>query len=384
MMERKHWMDNLRWVTVLLVLFYHVIYFYNNKGVFGGIGGFGEYPECKQYQDIVMYILYPWFMMLLFLVAGISSRYALDKQTPKQFVKSRTLKLLVPATIGLFVFQWMTGYFNTQVAALAQGTDLFADIPDEVPNGIKNIIKYFAYSLSGIGPLWFIQDLWVFSLLIVLIKKLDKNDRFWRWCGKANIPVIILLGVLVWLGSQALIMNPRDDSPDGLYNLYKPLTYFVPFLMGYFVFSHDEVQDRVEKMHLPMLICAVVACVALCWTGWGQNNTTPQFLSGWLNCLYAWLMILAMLGCFKAWFNKTNRFATYMTKSSFGVYVLHYLVIGSLGYMMKMYTSLAPWMQYVILFAAVMTIPFALYEIIKRIPFIRWCVLGIKKKSRTQ
>ena len=28
---RKHWIDNLRWVTVLLVLFYHVIYFYNNK-----------------------------------------------------------------------------------------------------------------------------------------------------------------------------------------------------------------------------------------------------------------------------------------------------------------------------------------------------------------
>ena len=45
---RKHWIDNLRWVTVLLVLFYHVIYFYNNKGVFGGIGGFGEYPQCPQ------------------------------------------------------------------------------------------------------------------------------------------------------------------------------------------------------------------------------------------------------------------------------------------------------------------------------------------------
>ena len=29
---RKHWIDNLRWVTVLLVLFYHIIYFYNNKG----------------------------------------------------------------------------------------------------------------------------------------------------------------------------------------------------------------------------------------------------------------------------------------------------------------------------------------------------------------
>ena len=78
---RKHWIDNLRWVTVLLVLLYHVIYFYNNKGVFGGIGGWGEYPEWHQYQDVVMYILYPWFMPLLFLLAGISSRYALQKQS---------------------------------------------------------------------------------------------------------------------------------------------------------------------------------------------------------------------------------------------------------------------------------------------------------------
>ena len=378
-MERKHWIDNLRWFTVLLVLFYHVIYFYNNKGVFGGIGGFVDDP-MKQPQDVVMYILYPWFMMLLFLVAGISSRYALTRQNSKQFIKSRTLKLLVPATIGLFVFQWMTGYFNTQVAAIAQGTEPFAEIPDTLPNGIRCLIKYFAYSLSGTGPLWFIQDLWLFSLLIVLVKKLDKNDRFWNWCGKACIPVIILLGVLVWLGSQLLIMNPRPESADGLYNLYKPLTYFVPFLLGYFVFSHDEDQDRVEKICLPMLGCAVVACVALVWTGWGKNNTSPQFLSGWLNCLYAWLMMLALLGCFKAWANKTSPFATYMTKSSFGIYVVHYLIIASLGYMMKVYTNLPPWSMYVILTVAVFTLSPLIYEIIRRIPFVRWCVLGIKKK----
>ena len=378
-MERKHWIDNLRWATVLLVLFYHVIYFYNNKGVFGGIGGFVDDP-MKQPQDVVMYILYPWFMMLLFLVAGISSRYALDKMSHKQFIKSRTRKLLVPATIGLFVFQWMTGYFNTQVAALAQGADPFAGIPDTVPNGIQSFIKYFAYSLSGIGPLWFVQDLWLFSLLVVLVRKLDKTDRFWNRCGRASIPVIILLGVLVWLGSQLLIMNPRPESADGLYNLYKPLTYFVLFLLGYFVFSHDEVQEKVEKIHLPMLISALVACVALVWTGWGKNNTSPQFLSGWLNCLYAWLMMLALLGCFKAWANKTNPFATYMTKSSFGIYVVHYLVIASLGYMMKVYTNLPPWSMYVILTIAVFTLSPLIYEIIRRIPFVRWCVLGIKKK----
>ena len=29
---RKHWIDNLRWVTVLLVLFYHVISTTTAKG----------------------------------------------------------------------------------------------------------------------------------------------------------------------------------------------------------------------------------------------------------------------------------------------------------------------------------------------------------------
>ena len=101
-MNRKHFLDNIRWVTVLLVLLYHVVYFYNNKGVFGGIGGWVDDPKAQP-QDAIMYILYPWFMMLLFLVAGISSRYALGKSTHGQWFKKRTRQLLVPATIGLFV-----------------------------------------------------------------------------------------------------------------------------------------------------------------------------------------------------------------------------------------------------------------------------------------
>lgn len=361
---RKHWIDNLRWTTVLLVLIYHVFYFFNNKGVFGGIGGFVDDP-MKQPQDVVMYILYPWFMMLLFLVAGISARYSLGKHSYKEFIKSRTLKLLVPSTIGLFVFHWMTGYFNTRI------TNPFADFPP--------IIKWLLYSVSGTGPLWFIQDLWIFSLLLVLIKKLDFRDRFYNWCGKASIVIIVLMGLLIWLGSQALIMHPRPETADGLFNLYKPLTYFIPFLLGYFVFAHETVQEKVEKIHLPLLIGAVIACIALTWTTWGENNTTPQYLSAWLDCLYAWLMILAMLGCFKAWFDKTNRFATYMTKSSFGIYIVHYLFIAGLGTILKEYTTLAPWAIYVIMIVAVLTLSPALYELLCKIPFVRWCVLGVEK-----
>ncbi|HBM75175.1 MAG TPA: acyltransferase, partial [Clostridiaceae bacterium] len=66
---RKHYIDNIRWATVLLVLVYHVFYLFNSVGVLGGVGSFSE----VQYQDAVLYFVYPWFMVLLFLIAGISS-----------------------------------------------------------------------------------------------------------------------------------------------------------------------------------------------------------------------------------------------------------------------------------------------------------------------
>ena len=361
---RKHWMDNLRWVTVLLVLFYHVIYFYNNKGVFGGIGGFGDGP---QYQDVVMYILYPWFMPLLFLLAGISARYALGKRSGKEWFRARTRKLLVPGTIGLFVFHWMTGYFNTAVAAKA-GTF----------EGMPGVAKYVMMAISGTGPLWFVQVLWLLSLVLLLVRALDRRDRCWTWCGKAGIVPVILLGVLFWAGEQTLIRNPRPESADGLLNLYKPLFYLVPFLLGYFVFSHDEVQEKVEKAWIPLMACAVVSGGILIGTTFGQDNTSPEYLGSPLNCIYGWLMCLAMMGWFKARFDRTGPFAAYMTRSSYGIYIVHYLVIASLGYMMKMYTQLPPWALYVILGIAVFTLSPLLYEVLHRIPFIRWAVFGEK------
>ena len=372
---RKHWLDNLRWVTVLLVLFYHVIYFYNNKGVFGGIGGFGEWPDFKQWQDVVMYILYPWFMPLLFILAGVSARYALDKYAAKDWFKARTRKLLVPATIGLFVFHWMVGYFNTVVAS-RQG----------VFDGVPGVVKYGIMSISGCGPLWFIQDLWLFSLILLLVRKLDGKNKLYEACGRAfggktGIVWVILLGVLFWVGEQLVIREPRPDSADGLYNLYKPLFYLIMFLLGYFVFARDEVQELLGKFWIPLLACAVVAGGVLIGTTFGQDNTSPQYLGSPLNCIYGWLACLAMMGWFKAKFDRTSAFASYMTRSSFGLYILHYLVVASLGYMMKMYTQLPPWAMYVILAVAVFTLTPLLYEILRRIPFIRWAVLGESRKA---
>ena len=154
--------------------------------------------------------------------------------------------------------------------------------------------------------------------------------------------------------------------------------YLIPFLLGYFVFSHDAVQEKLKKAWIPLLACAVASGIVLVVTTFGQDNTSPQYLGSPLNCLYGWLMCLALMAWFQAKFDRTGRFAGYLTRTSFGIYIVHYLVIAALGYMMKTYTQLPPWTMYVILGIAVFTLSPLLYEVLHRIPFIRWCVFGEK------
>jgi surface polysaccharide O-acyltransferase-like enzyme len=352
---RKHYLDNIRWATVLLVLVYHVFYLFNGVGVLGGVGSFSE----VQYQDAMLYFVYPWSMVLLFLIAGISSRYALEHRSHKQFIKDRTVKLLVPSTLGLFVFQWMVGYFNIKLGGAW--------------NMIPAFIRYPIMVISGIGPLWFIQMLWVFSLLLVLIRKIDSKDKFYTLCGKCNLFLILFLFLPLWGASQILNMPVITTYRFGI--------YFVTFLIGYFMFSHDEIQDKVQKIHLPMLMIAVVMGIAYTVYYFGQNYAADACLKSVFTNAYLWIAILAILGCGTACLNKTSKFATYMTKSSFGIYIVHYLVVLAACYILKIYTALPVFVIYLIAIFSVLIISPALYELLKRIPILRYLILGIQKEK---
>lgn len=352
---RKHYIDNIRWTTVLLVLVYHVFYLYNGVGVLGGVDSFSE----LQYQDAVLYFVYPWFMALLFLIAGIGSRYALEHRSHKQFIKDRTVKLLVPSTLGLFVFHWMVGYLNIKLGGAW--------------NLIPALIRYPVMIVSGVGPLWFVQMLWVFSLLLVLIRKIDSKDRFYNLCGKSNFFVILLLFLPLWGASQILNMPVITTYRFGI--------YLAAFLIGYFIFSHDEIQDKVQRIHLPMLIIAVVMGIAYTVYYFGQNYTDDVCLKSILTNAYLWIAILAILGCGKEWLNKTSKFAGYMTKSSFGIYIVHYVVVLAACYFLKFYTALPIFITYLAAIFSVLIISPILYEVLKRIPVLRYLILGIAKEK---
>lgn len=80
---RKTYLDNIRWITVVLVVIYHVIYMYNGVTDYSVIGPFWDF----QPQDTFLYLVYPWFMLLLFVVSGMAARFELERKNTKIFLR---------------------------------------------------------------------------------------------------------------------------------------------------------------------------------------------------------------------------------------------------------------------------------------------------------
>ena len=357
---RRKYLDNIRWMTVVLVVIYHVLYMYNGEGILGTIGKITDLEV--QYYDVFQYVVYPWFMCILFIVSGISSRLYLEKHTGKEFAKSRTRKLLVPSTIGILAFQFIQGYFNM---SMGDGIEMTKMLPAP--------IRFVIMCLSGIGVLWYIQVLWIFSMLLLLVRKIEK-DRLWKLGEKTNIVAIILFAIPVWVAG--LILNTPIIA------VYRFGLYGLLFFFGYYVFSHEEVIERLKKYFVLFLIPAVILGVLFCIFNFGKVyadspvNRTPLYTS------YAWFACMAVLGGMAKYGDFENAFTGFMSKKSFGLYVFHYLGISMVAILLVKpgYISAVP--AYILSTIAAFVSAYVLYEIISRIPVYRWMVLGIKKVKK--
>ena len=356
---RKTYIDNTRWITVVLVVFYHVIYIFNGVTKYGIIGPFSK----SQPQDTYQYIVYPWFMLLLFVISGMCARFELERRDVRQFIRNRTVKYLVPSSIGLIVFGWVLGYYNILIGG---GFDTMGSVPKPV--------LFLIMAVSGSGPLWYIQMLWLFSVILVLIRKFEK-DRLYEKCAKANVPILLCLTVLIYFSAQIL------NTP--MIVVYRFWIYGMGFLTGYFVLSHDEVMEKVGRSWVLLTALAVISCIVFTVMYRGQSYPDHEVLDTVVCNIYAWTGTLGMLAFMKRWGDFDNGFSRWMSRKSWGLYVFHYLMIAVSGwYLHKLVPPLTPFVVYVIVTICAFAGAFLLYEIMSRIPVIRWCVLGIRKEKR--
>lgn len=358
---RKHYIDNLRCGIVLVVIVYHIVYLFNSVGVISNVA-----IQGVSQMDVFLYLCYPWFMVCLFVLAGMSARYALEVRSDREFLKERVHRILLPSIAGIFILGWVSGFITSQYADMFGGNGAL----------IPGIIKYLIYCLAGIGPWWFCHELFLASLVLLLIRKIDKKDALGNLCRKAKLPVLFALVILVW-GSAQILNTPIIEG-------YRNGIYIFMFLLGYELFAQEEVQKLLEQYALLFLAIAVISGAAYTVYYWGENYAAMENLQSPLTNVYAWFMTAALIGCGKKWWDKETAFTRYFRPRNFGFYVLHYPLLAVFACVGDKLFHLPSWAFYPVLLALEAVLLPACYEIVCRVPVLKTLLLGISGKKQRQ
>jgi peptidoglycan/LPS O-acetylase OafA/YrhL len=292
---RNHFIDNIRWMTILLLLPFHSLIIYNNFGE----GNYIKGPDNAILTNIIS-SYWPWFMPLLFVLAGISSMYALKRRTIKEFIIERLQKLFVPLFFGiLFICPFLTyyaercnnnylgTYFHQYILFFTKETDLTGY------NG-------------GFTPahLWFILYLFIISIIAIpFIHFIPKRINY--FIEKMNIFILILLFLLPLIGKFILNIGGKSIGE-----------YFFYYIIGYYVLSNEIVIDKCYKYRWFLGIISII-CILLYLT-----NGNSIFLSI-IQRFYGLCAVFLILGISKQKLNFNNKVTTYFSKISFGIYLFH-------------------------------------------------------------
>lgn len=309
---RKYYIDNLRWITIIMLIPYHAAMAWNiweepNYIYFGG---------NKLISSIVVF-LSPYAMPLLFLIAGISTKYALQKRTYKQYILERFKKLLIPFISGTLLIMPLMAYIADKFNYGYKGSLLkhyyifFTNITDLTG----------ADGCFSVGQFWFILYLFIISLISVPVILLQKK---FVPVSKKNISgqLLCFLGVPLPVLSQVLAIGGKSLAE-----------YIYFFFLGYYIFSDNNVITLNKKYKLFFFFTGLTATVLntyfFIWSGiqYGLAGTIIQFISRWFM-----LITLAVTG--KDYLNLNNLVTKYMSKVSFAFYYFHFIWIVLFQYLM--------------------------------------------------
>lgn len=364
-MVRLHYLDNLRWICILVLFPFHTAFIF----CAGWYGYYVTSPYSSAAAHALTVAVEPWIMPLLFCIAGMSSNYALRKRMPREYLRERTGRLLVPFLAGLVLVCPVIAYFALKFHAGYTG-------------GFAGAFVHFFSSITAfpstngligdfsVDHLWFILFLFLFSIAILaLIPAWQRLAGLRFGSVSVNLPVLLLLFVPAWL------LNYTGPNVTG----YSVLSYFAFFLIGYALLAIDGIQQQLERNRVFLVMVWAGLTIGVMWVGGILLGNSDLFWgSSPLFVLTGWCGVLAFLGTGRRLLDFSNTITAYLAAASYPVYIIHQAVLVAVAYFIVM-LSIPPALQYMAIIGISLLLTFAGYEIVRRIPVLR-SLFGIARR----
>jgi surface polysaccharide O-acyltransferase-like enzyme len=365
-MKRLAWIDNLRVMVIILVVFLH------SAVTYSGLGGW-YYKENEQVDMLSMIIFaffqtftQAYFMSLLFLVSGYFTALSLERKGAKQFLTGRLKRLGIPLLLFIFLIQ--------PVAVKLAYPDL--DILDWYIGGIKSLDF-----LGWTGPLWFVEALLIFTVIYLILNRFGVtvgNNTSVRLINTNVFAIVLLITGIAFMFRLAYPMGTD------FYNLQFSYfsAYMVMFTLGIASY-HNGLFDRISLndgrkwlwislgLGIPAWMLIIffggpMEGVMLIEGGWNW----PAFFYALWESFFCVTFIIALVGLFKYKMNISGRFQKFLSDNAFGVFVFHAPVLIAISMLLKG-LELHPVVKFLLVGTLAVVASFLVSWIVRRVGMLR-------------
>jgi fucose 4-O-acetylase-like acetyltransferase len=323
---RRLFIDNLRWITIVLVVSMHAADTYSPLGSWYYVDRRPISLPTYVFFAAWQMFLQSFFMGVLFFIAGFFVPHSFDRKGPGQFVRDRLVRLGLPVLLYMLVIGPITEYY----AAHSWNSTLPTSFAHEWIKHIRN-----GKVLQESGPLWFCVALLIFSFIYVALRALIKGNQI----NPANYKCPGTM-TLVWFGLLMAFATfvVRLARPSSVLNL--PVADFAQYVL---LFSAGTLAARRQwlaglrlstgtRWIVAALFVGLPLWFTLLFTGGFFRGNESAFSGGfhWQSAGFAiWesltcvAMSYGLLAVLWAKFNGQGRTARFMSANAFSVYVFH-------------------------------------------------------------
>jgi peptidoglycan/LPS O-acetylase OafA/YrhL len=329
---RLPFIDNLRWVMIILVVCMHAIGTYSNEGLW-----YYREPTPINRSEQVFLFFFDFFlktfrMGVLFFLAGYFVPGTLARKGPRRFLKDRTYRLGWPTLFYIILLNPITGY----LAAYHRTTG------EPITTFLREFANYILHGvfLRGLGPLWYCAVLLFFSFvyaawrILIPVKNSSGSRPFPRDMAIVAFSIIVALATFL-----ARMLWPIGKLVYDMQLAYFP-QYIAFFIAGTMAYRQGWLKvipaATGKRWGLTALFGGPICLMALTILSGGFKADPAVFVGGWhwqslaLSILEAFTGFGISLGCitlFRDRFNRQGPFAAFLSANFFAVYVFHSTVL---------------------------------------------------------
>lgn len=374
--SRLLFVDNLRWVMIVLVISMHAADTYSPFGSW-------YYTDRRPLSPATVVVFGAWqmylqsfFMGLLFFVAGYFVPASLRRKGPRRFLRERAFRLGLPVLFYMFVLGPITEYFFSHSWNSTEPTS-FAN------EWIKHLRNW--QFLQENGPLWFCLALLIFSFAYALPRQLRSSPDL---AAIDDRPPSVSMLMIVVIALAGFTFVTRLVLPSGFSVLNMHLGDFPQYIL---LFSAGVAAANTQALQTlnftagVLTLCATVTVGLMAWYGMLRfggafAGNGSAFYGGWhwqTAAFAVWeasscvATSYALLAIFREKFNSQGRLARFLSENAFSVYVFHPPIV-ILGARMLQASQWPALIKFVALTAFSTIVSFALSAMVwRRIPWLR-------------